>query len=58
MSYDPAALFLGQRHVVVAWLVCLALSAACLVGCPGLMFRHYDEGSPGFGGRPRADPVE
>jgi len=30
MWYDSAALFLGQRHVVGARLVCLALSAACL----------------------------
>ena len=35
MWYDPTALFLGQRHVVGAWLVCLALSAACL-GLPVL----------------------
>ena len=33
MWYDPAALFLGQRHVVGARLV--ALSAACL-GLPVL----------------------
>jgi hypothetical protein len=58
MSYDPAAPFLGQRHLVVAWLVCLVLSAPCLVGCPGRMFRHYDEGSSSFGGRLGADPVE
>ena len=35
MWYDPAALFLGRRHVVGARLVCLALSAACL-GLPML----------------------
>ena len=44
MWYDPAALFLGQRPVVGAWLVCLALAAASLnliMGYGGMMsFGH------------------
>jgi hypothetical protein len=35
MWYDPAALFIGQRDMVGAWLACLALTAACL-GLPVL----------------------
>jgi hypothetical protein len=29
MWYHPAAFELGKRDVIAAWLVCLAISAAC-----------------------------
>jgi hypothetical protein len=30
MWYHPAALILGNRDVIGAWLVCLVFAAACL----------------------------